>query len=88
MGYIQKFSVKQIVARRCNSRVIPREMKEGDMVLKHVVVPTKFRKLLFDWEGPYKVCEKLSHGIYRLEELNNNDVPRSWNSVNMRYYYS
>jgi hypothetical protein len=36
-AHIREFAAKQRAARRYNSRVTPRELKEGDLVLKQVV---------------------------------------------------
>jgi len=87
-AHIKKFAAKQRAARRYNSRVIPRDMKEGDLILKQVVAPTRVGKLLPSWEGPYRIKEKLQHGAYRLEELDGVPVPRTWNAANLRHYYS
>jgi len=65
-AHIKEFAAKQIAARRYNSKVISREMKEGEFVLKQVVTPTRIGKLMPNWDGPYKIKEKLSHGAYRL----------------------
>ena len=51
-AHIREFAAKQRAARRYNSRVTPREMKEGDLVLKQVVAPTRIGKLFPNWEGP------------------------------------
>ena len=59
VAHIREFAAKQRAARRYNSRVIPRSMKAGDLVLKQVVAPTRISKLLPSWEGPYRVKEKL-----------------------------
>jgi len=75
--HIREFAAKQRVARRYNSRVILRSMKEGDLILKQVVTPTKIGKLLPSWEGPYRIKEKLQHGAYKLEELDGTRVPRT-----------
>jgi len=40
-AHIREFAAKQRAARRYNSRVIPKNMKEGDLVLKKVVAPTR-----------------------------------------------
>jgi len=45
-AHIREFAGKQRVARRYNSKVVPREMKKGDLVLKQVVAPTRIGKLL------------------------------------------
>jgi len=65
-----------------------REMKEGDLVLKQVVAPTRIGKLMPNREGPYRIKEKMSHGAYKLEEMNGDLVPRTWNALNLRHYYS
>jgi len=75
--HINKFTAKQRAARRYNSKVINREMKEGDLVLKQVVAPTRIGKLMLNWEGPYRIKEKLSHGAYKLEEMNGDPIPRT-----------
>jgi hypothetical protein len=63
-------------------------MKESDLVLRQVVASTRIGKLLPTWEGPYSVKEKLSHGAYKLEELNGDLVPRIWNAANLRHNFS
>lgn len=40
LAHVQEFAAKHRVARIYNSKVKPREMQEGDLVLKEVVVPT------------------------------------------------
>jgi hypothetical protein len=87
-AHIREFAAKQRAARRYNSIVIPREMKEGGLVLKQVVAPTRIRKLFPNWKGPYIIREKFPHGAYKLEELNKETVPHTWNVVNLRHYYS
>jgi hypothetical protein len=87
-AHIREFAAMQRAARRYNSKVAPREMKEGDLVLKQVVAPTRIGKLFPNWEGPYRVREKCSHGAYKLEELSGEAIPRTWNIANLRHYYS
>jgi len=66
-AHIREFAAKQRAARRYNSKVINKEMKEGDLVMKQVVAPTRIGKFMLNLEGPYKIKEKLSHGAYKLE---------------------
>jgi len=87
-AHIREFAAKQRAARRYNSKVIPRDMKKGDLVLKQVVAPTRIGKLLPSLEGPYQIKEKLQHGAYKLEELDGTPVPRTWNVANLHHYYS
>jgi len=44
--HIEEFVGKHRAVRRYNSTVVPREMKEGDLVLRKVVAPTRIGKLL------------------------------------------
>jgi hypothetical protein len=87
-AHIREFAATQRAARHYNSKVAPREMKEGDLVLKQVVAPTRIGKLFPNWEGPYRIREKCSHGAYKLEELSGKVVLRTWNVANLRHYYS
>lgn len=57
-------------------------------MLKQVVAPTKIGKLFFNWKGPYLNQYKLSWGAYKLESLEGEEVPKFWNIVNSRQYYS
>lgn len=41
MAHTQEFTAKQRVTGRYNTRVIPREMKERDIMLKKMVEPTR-----------------------------------------------
>jgi len=44
--HIQEFAGKHRVVRRYNSTIVPREMKEDDLVLRQVVEPRRIGKLL------------------------------------------
>lgn len=59
-------------------------MKEGDMVLRQVVASTRMGKLLPNWEGPYRIKEKLPQGAYKLEEMDGTQILRTWNVVHLR----
>jgi hypothetical protein len=87
-AHIREFTAKQRASRHYNSKVAPIEMKEGDPVLKQVVAPTRIGKLFPNWEGPYRIRDKCSHGAYKLEELSGEVVPRTRNIANLRHYYS
>lgn len=88
MTHIKKLMSKLRATKRYNSRVVLSEMKEDGLVLKHIVAPTRFGNLFPNREGAYMVGEILSHGTYKLEEINGDLVPKTWNSDNLRHYYS
>ena len=78
------------MAKRYNSSVVPRKFKEGDLVLRKANIgpPTPGHgKLAANWEGPYKIIEVLGKGTYKLFTLSKSQVPRSWNSLNLRKFY-
>ena len=37
--------------------------------------------------GPYRVTSEAGIGAYRLEDLDENTIPRPWNVNNLRRYY-
>lgn len=88
VAHLREYAVKQRAARRYDSKVIPRELKQGDLVLKKITGADAGGKLSPNWEGPYKILEKLSAGAYRLETIAGTPIPRTWNSTNLRYYFS
>lgn len=88
VAHVREYGVKRRAAQRYDSKVIPREMKEGDLVLRKITRPNGTGKFSPNWEGPYRVKENLPTGAYKLEELQGNPAPRTWNSANLRYYFS
>jgi len=45
-------------------------------------------KLSPKWTGPFRVIEVLGNGAYRLETLEGGVIPRTWNAVNLKVYFS
>ena len=80
---------KQKAARYYNSRVKSKAFRAGDLVLRRATIsqPQNQEKLAPNWEGPYEVKEVVWPGTYYLKELGGADLPRSWNSKNLRMYY-
>uniref|UniRef100_A0A2N9FYE4 Reverse transcriptase n=1 Tax=Fagus sylvatica TaxID=28930 RepID=A0A2N9FYE4_FAGSY len=71
------------MARHYNSRVKPRQLSVGDLVLRKVTLATKNPsegKLGPNWEGPYKVIEIRRPGTYHLEDMNGRRLPHPWNA--------
>jgi len=79
---------KRRAARRYDSKVRKRSLKQGDLVLRKkpgVEQPGKLHAL---WEGPFRVKDEVGKGAYCLERLDGKRVPRTWNAASLRYYYS
>ena len=90
MTYIREQALKQRVAKRYNSSVVPCKFKEGDLVLRCANIRQHIPghgKLTANWEGPYKIVEVLGKGAYKLSTLSRSQVSRSWNSSNLRKFY-
>ncbi|GJV30777.1 reverse transcriptase domain-containing protein [Tanacetum coccineum] len=39
------------------------------------------------WEGPYKVPEAYQNGSYKLQTMEDKEVPRTWHAINLRKCY-
>uniref|UniRef100_A0A2N9J6Z4 Integrase catalytic domain-containing protein n=1 Tax=Fagus sylvatica TaxID=28930 RepID=A0A2N9J6Z4_FAGSY len=78
------------MARHYNSKVKPRQLSVGDLVLRKVTLATKNPsegKFGPNWEGPYKVIEIRRPGTYHLEDMNGRRLPHLWNAEHLRKYY-
>uniref|UniRef100_A0A2N9EL41 RNA-directed DNA polymerase n=1 Tax=Fagus sylvatica TaxID=28930 RepID=A0A2N9EL41_FAGSY len=78
------------MARHYNSKVKPRQLLIGDLVLRKVTLATRNPsegKLGPNWEGPYKVIEVRRPGTYHLEDMNGRQLPHPWNAEHLRKYY-
>ncbi|MCH80183.1 gag-pol polyprotein [Trifolium medium] len=87
-AHFREFAVKQRATQKYNTRVIAREFREGDLVLKRLMGRDKGGKLSPNWEGPFRIQEVFGGGAYRLETLKGEMLPGTWNVTNLRFYYS
>ena len=56
-------------------------------MLRRVANSDTVGKLQLKWEGPFLVVPLSRPGSYRLKDMNDNDIPRSWNVDELRRYY-
>jgi hypothetical protein len=59
----------------------------GDLVLYRIQDEFGLHKLNSRWEGPFVVKQVTRPGSYRLQYLEGQDVPNSWNIQNLRKFY-
>jgi hypothetical protein len=59
----------------------------GDLVLRRIQDESGLHKLNSRWEGPFIVKQITRPGSYRLQYLEGQDVPNSWNIQNLRKFY-
>ena len=45
-------------------------------------------KLSPKWTGSFRVVETLENGAYRLETLDGGTIPRTWNAMHLKFYFS
>ncbi|XP_074323762.1 uncharacterized protein LOC141660676 [Apium graveolens] len=72
-----------------DQRVNGRFFKKGDLVLRKVEASGigERGKLMPNWEGPYRDKKTFSRGSYKIETLDDIDVPRTWHALNLKVYY-
>ncbi|RDX87782.1 Tf2-9, partial [Mucuna pruriens] len=88
IAHVKEYAIKARAARKYNQRVIPREFKAGDLVLKKITMTASRNKLTPFWEGPFRVIDAVGRGAYKLESLEKKTLPRTWNAASLRVYYS
>ena len=64
-----------------------KNIKPGHLVLRRVANLDTVDKLQLKWEGPFLVVSSSRPGSYRLKNMNDNDIPRSWNADELQRYY-
>ncbi|XP_074265568.1 uncharacterized protein LOC141588004 [Silene latifolia] len=82
-------SYQQTVARSHHKNVNIRVFKEGDLVLRKVFPNTKDKnagKLAPTWEGPYLIDSIVGQRAYRLQILDGEMIPRSWNISHLKLF--
>jgi hypothetical protein len=70
-----------------DNNVVPREFKEGDLVLTRTIRTESRGKLEPKREGPYIVKTKASPNAYRLATSSGKDLEHSWNIDTLRKFF-
>jgi hypothetical protein len=82
---INKYQAETIKWR--DRKVRLKNINPGHLVLRRVANPDTVGKLQLKWEGPFLVVSSSRPGSYRLKDLDDNDIPRSWNADDLRRNY-
>jgi hypothetical protein len=64
-----------------------KNIKLGHLVLRRIANLETVGKLQLKWEGPFLVVSSSRPGSYRLNDMDDNDISRSWNADELRRYY-
>jgi hypothetical protein len=83
--HINKYQAETI--KWHDRKVRLKNIKPGHLVLQRVANPDTVVKLQLKWEGPFLVISSSRPGSYRLKDMDDNDIPRSWNADELRRYY-
>jgi hypothetical protein len=83
--HINKYQVKTIKWR--DRKVRLKNIMPGHLVLRRIANPDTVGKLQLKWEGPFLVVSSSRPSSYRLKDMDDNDIPRSWNADELRRYY-
>ncbi|RWW75019.1 hypothetical protein BHE74_00016990 [Ensete ventricosum] len=79
-AHLRELTYKKAVVRLYDSRVCPRQVAPGDLVLRRAEVsdPTQTRgKLAPTWEGLYRVIKVIREGTYILVNLDGRQLSRT-----------
>ena len=90
LASIQLTKYQGELSRQHQKKVRTRGFQVGDMVLCKVVGNTREHTdgmLGPNWEGPYKVVAVGGTRAYRLQDMDEKDVSRPWNVLNLKKYY-
>jgi hypothetical protein len=70
-----------------DKKVVRKDIKTGDLVLKRKKNWEKPGKLHESWEGPFIAKEIDMPGAFRLLEQTGEELPYSWNADSLKRYY-
>nr|GEV14466.1 hypothetical protein [Tanacetum cinerariifolium] len=72
-----------------NKKVCPAGFRQGDFMFRRNKASRveDQGKLGPKWEGPYRVVEAYENGSYKLQTLEDKEIPRTWHAINLRKCY-
>ena len=65
----------------------PREIHEGDLVLRRILKAKQKGKMYSKWEGPFIVASMVRPEAYRLRTMEDVEDPYSWNKDMLQKYF-
>ena len=78
------------MAMRYNQKVKERRFTMGELVLKKTLPGDRSPnecKLAPNWQGPFKVLSAARRSTYRLEDMEDKELPRPWNAMHLKKFY-
>jgi hypothetical protein len=83
--HINKYQAETIKWR--DRKVQLKNIKPGHLMLRRIANLDTVGKLQPKWEGPFLVVSSSRPSSCRLKNMDDNDIPRSWNADELRRYY-
>nr|GEY10910.1 hypothetical protein [Tanacetum cinerariifolium] len=86
---IREAKYKTKMKQYCNRKVRPAGFRLGDFVFRRNKASRveDQGKLGPKWEGPYRVVEAYENGSYKLQTLEDKEIPLTWYAINLRKCY-
>jgi len=79
----------EVLKRRLyKTKTKSRQFKVANLVMRKAHPYEIENKLSPKWTGPFWVGEVLGNGAYKLETLEGGAIPRTWNTTNLKFYFS
>ncbi|CAL1354098.1 unnamed protein product [Linum trigynum] len=87
LASIKLAAAKVQIAKYYNAKLVPHNIRLGDQVLRRNFRPDpRHGKLASTWEGPYLIHEVVGPNAFKLRDLAEAKIPRTWNAQNLRKY--
>jgi hypothetical protein len=83
--HINKYQAE--IIKWLDRKVRLKNIKPGHLVLQRIANLDTVGKLQLKWEGPFLVVSSSRPGSYILKDMDDNDIPKSWNADELRRYY-
>ena len=85
---IKAEAVKRRVEHKHSSKIKSQQFQVAELVMRKAHPYQLENKLSPKWTDPFRVKEVPGNGAYRLETLEGGVIPRTWNAVNLKFYFS
>ncbi|KAL7134013.1 hypothetical protein ABFS83_12G177900 [Erythranthe nasuta] len=79
---------KATMKAKYDKKVRGRRFEVGDMVLRRADALKMRGKLKANWEGPYRITQRLNGDAYWIEDKYGKKLPRPWNVCHLKKFYS
>ncbi|RDX65634.1 hypothetical protein CR513_55695, partial [Mucuna pruriens] len=82
---IREYVIKARAAKQQCKKLSSLQFKSQDLVLRKFTWTADNNKLTPNWEGPFRVIERVGKEAYCLEHHDGKKIPRTWNALNLRF---